>query len=132
LCKYRLRRILGNVSLTYEEFSKVLVQIEAVLNSRPMYCLSSDPVDYLLLPPSHFFISRPLTATAVTDVSNDPINQLTRYNRVEQLRQNIWKRWSLEYVTELLTRTKWKVNKGNHKLNSLVLLKNDYQQPPLK
>jgi hypothetical protein len=66
-----------------------------------MYALSSDPSDYLSLTPSHFLIGRPLTAPAVTDISNVPTNYLTRYNRVEQLRQHFWKRWSLEYVTEL-------------------------------
>lgn len=130
-CKHHLRRILGNSKLTYEEFGTVLVQIEAVLNSRPMSSLSTDPTDYLPLTPAHFLIGRPLTAPAAADITGVQTNRLSRYDRVEQLRQNFWKRWSSEYVTDLQVRTKWKTNVNDIKLDSLVLIKEDHQ-PPLK
>lgn len=46
LTKYHLKRILGDTNLTYEELSTTLIQIEAVLNSRPLCPLSEDPTDY--------------------------------------------------------------------------------------
>lgn len=130
-CKHHLRRILGNSNLTYEEFNTVLAQIEAVLNSRPISCLSTDPSDYLPLTPSHFLIGRPLTAPATADITEVPPTRLTRYDRIEQLRQHFWKRWATEYVSELQIRTKWKTHVNDLQLDSLVLLKDD-QQPPLK
>jgi len=51
-------------------------------------------------------------------------NRLTRWQRVEQIRQHFWRRWSLEYLHSLQERTKWKVNKGLQlKSGQLVLIK---------
>ena len=40
--KYHLRRTIGDTALTYEELTTLLVQIEAVLNSKPLQPLSDD------------------------------------------------------------------------------------------
>lgn len=130
-CKHHMTRVIGNANLTYEEFSTVLVQIEAVLNSRPMYPLSSDPNDFSPLTPAHFLIGRPLTAPAGENVTASPLHMLSRYKRVEQLRQHFWKRWSLEYVGELQKRTKWQNSQGSLTPDALVVIKED-NLPPLK
>ncbi|XP_032569851.1 uncharacterized protein LOC116800206 [Drosophila sechellia] len=40
--KYHLKRIIGDTILTYEEMSTLLCQIEACLNSRPLYTIVSE------------------------------------------------------------------------------------------
>lgn len=40
--KRHLQRILGEATLTFEEMSTLLAQIEACLNSRPLQALSND------------------------------------------------------------------------------------------
>lgn len=131
-CKYHLRRVVGNAHLTFEEYTTLLSQIEAVLNSRPLAPMSSDPRDYLPLSPGHFLIGRPLTAPVCEDDMLDvPAHRLTRYKRVEQLRQQFWLRWAKEYISELQTRTKWKVNTTDLKPDTLVIIK-DINLPPLK
>ncbi|XP_050555834.1 uncharacterized protein LOC126911643 [Spodoptera frugiperda] len=130
-CKYHLRRVVGNSNLTFEEFYTVLVQIEAVLNSRPLTPLSSDPNDLLALTPAHFLIGRPLTTPICEDITDAATYRLPRYDRIEQMRQHFWQRWSKEFVSELQTRTKWQKNKGDLNENTLVLIKEE-NQPPLK
>lgn len=129
--KFILKRVVGNARLTYEEFSTVLTQIEAILNSRPMSPLSSDPTDLTPLTPGHFLIGRPLTAPASEDLSAATTSRLDRYQHVEQLRQHFWQRWAREYVSELQIRTKWKTNKDDIAMDTLVLIKDDHL-PPLK
>ncbi|XP_061710659.1 uncharacterized protein LOC133520306 [Cydia pomonella] len=98
-CKHHLRRVIGDVKLTYEQFSTILTQCEAILNSRPLSPLSSDPQDYTPLTPAHFLVGRPLTAPACADLNDAPVHRLTRYQRVEQMRQHFWARWSKEFIS---------------------------------
>lgn len=130
-CKYHLRRVVGNAHLTFEEFCTVLSQIEAVLNSRPLSPLSPDPKDLCPLTPAHFLVGRPLTTPACDDLKDIPAHRLKRFQRVEQIRQHFWTRWSKEYVSELQVRTKWTDNKAELKEGALVLIK-DSNLPPLK
>ncbi|XP_047543215.1 uncharacterized protein LOC125075547 [Vanessa atalanta] len=52
--KHHLRRVLGEQKLTYEEYSTLLAQIEACLNTRPLCAITDDPEDINFLTPSHF------------------------------------------------------------------------------
>ncbi|KAJ0175902.1 hypothetical protein K1T71_008076 [Dendrolimus kikuchii] len=98
----------------------------------PVYVLDrKDPHDFSPLTPAHFLIGRSLAAPACEDLTAATASQLTRYPRIEQLRQHFWKRWSKEYVVELQTRTKWKTNQSEIALDTLVLIKDD-NLPPLK
>ena len=130
-CKHHLRRVVGGINLTYEEFSTVLAQTEAILNSRPLTALSTDPNDLQPLTPAHFLIGRPLTTPACPDLTATPTNRLQRYDVIEKVRQGFWKRWASEYVSELQKRTKWKNNQDSLTLNQLVLIKDD-NLPPLR
>lgn len=129
--KYHLRRVLGNCNLTFEELNTTLVQIEAILNSRPLTPLSSDPADCTPLTPGHFLVGRPLTSLPQQNVQDYSATSLSRFQRIEQLRQHFWARWSKEFVSELQQRTKWHTCKDTLKLGSLVIIKEDHL-PPLK
>lgn len=129
--KYHLNRVLGKCNLTFEELNTTLIQIEAILNSRPLTPLSSDPADLNPLTPGHFLIGRPLTSLPQRDYQDASANHLTRFQRIGQLRQHFWVRWSKEFVSELQQRTKWRSSKDTLELNSLVVVKED-NVPPLK
>lgn len=129
--KHHLKRVVGNAHLTYEEFNTVLAQVEAILNSRPLTPISSDPHDFLPLTPAHFLIGRPLTAPVQADVKDAPAHSITRYQRIEQIKQHFWSRWSKEYVSELQMRGKWKQHGDDLKEGTLILIKDD-NLPPLK
>ncbi|XP_041980987.1 uncharacterized protein LOC121734441 [Aricia agestis] len=87
--------------------------------------------DYYPLSPGHFLIGRPLTAPVCEDdLQHLPVHRLSRYQRVEQLRQQFWTRWASEYISELQIRAKWREN-AELKPDTLVLIK-DVALPPLK
>ncbi|XP_045541887.1 uncharacterized protein LOC123723351 [Papilio machaon] len=108
-----------------------LVNSETFSYNKKHPILLCDPNDLLPLTPAHFLIGRPLVAPASEDLTAANTSRLVRYERIEQLRQNFWKRWSQEYIAELQTRTKWQNNTDTIVPNTLVLIK-DENAPPLK
>ncbi|KAK2578857.1 hypothetical protein KPH14_012604 [Odynerus spinipes] len=110
--KHHLKRVAGEASLTQEELLTLIAQIEAVLNSRPISALSDDPSDLCALTPGHFLIGDALTSTLEPSLENIQENRLSRWQRIEQLRNHFWTRWSKEYLHQLQQRPKWVRNKG--------------------
>jgi hypothetical protein len=130
--KHHLRRILGDASITYEEFYTLLTRIEACLNSRPLIPLSQDPNDLEALTPGHFLIGAPLTAPYESDVTDRNTNGLTRWQRITQLQQHFWKMWQKEYLSQLQTRPRGQQHQyPNVDVGALVILIED-NMPPLQ
>lgn len=128
--KYLLRRVLSLSHLTYEELSTCLYQIEAILNSRPLTPLSTDPSDLSYLSPSHFLIGRPLTSVPRPEFNDRNIESLQRFHRIEKLRQHFWQRFANEYVSLLQQKTKWQTAGQDLKIGTMVLIR-DANLPPL-
>lgn len=127
--KFHMKRIIGNSHLTYESLSTVFTQIEAVLNSRPLLPLSSDPNDLNVLTPSHFLIGDVLTSLPQNDVKNIPENRLTHFKNLQRQTQHFWQRWSTSYLTTLQERAKWCKSFPNLCVGTLVLIKEDNSAP---
>jgi len=105
--KYHLNRIVGNTRLTFEELATTITQVEACLNSRPITSFSSDPNDLSVLTSGHFLIGQPLVAVPEPDITTLPQNKLSRWQLVQTLQQQFWKRWSSEFLSRLQQRPKW-------------------------
>lgn len=127
--KFHLKRIIGDARLTFEELTTLFCQIEAILNSRPLTPLSSNPSDLSPLTPGHFLIGRPLTSIPTPPVPET--TNVNRYQLIERLRQHFWRRWSNEYLVDLQQRVKWRSRAKDVKPGQLVLIK-DEALPPLK
>jgi len=128
--KHHLTRIVGKAHLTFEEMQTVLSEIEAILNSRPLTPLSADPNDLAYLTPGHFLVGAPLNSFPCHDFNDVNENRLVRWQRVEQIRQHFWRRWSSEYLHTLQERSKWRVNKGPQlRTGQIVLIKQQNLTP---
>lgn len=124
--KYHLKRVLSMANLDYEEMNTVLVQIEGILNSRPLTPISSDPSDLIPLSPAHFLIGRTLTLPPAPQVEDTrQLSTLSRYMRVQQLKAHFWKRYSKEYISELQSRSKWRTQGAHPQLGEMVIVKDD-------
>jgi len=130
--KSHLYKSLGNATLTYEELNTLLVRIEAILNSRPLTALSSDPSDMSALTPGHFLIGESLLALPERDETTTSSNNLSRWKRVSQMAQHFWSRWSRDYLSQLQERNKWSNSTGPRcEIGSIVLIRDD-NLPPLQ
>ncbi|XP_045449969.1 uncharacterized protein LOC123658650 [Melitaea cinxia] len=130
VAKTHLRRVIGESVLTFEELATVFCKIEAMLNSRPLCPISSDPNDLEALTPGHFLIGRPLNALPEYPYVDVKLNRLSRFELIQQLTQSFWKRWNLEYLHILQQRVKWTDKTDPPHVGDLVLVK-DANSPPL-
>lgn len=129
--KTHLHRVIGKQILTYEELITVLTQIEAVLNSRPLYVLSPDPSELTALTPAHFLSTAPLQCLPAPNLSQEQTHLLTRFSLLDSLVQSFWKRFRTEYLHNLQSREKWNTPANPITVGTVVLI-NVNNAPPLQ
>lgn len=127
--KFHLVRVIGDTLLTYEDFSTLLAQVEAVLNSRPLSALSDDPEDLYALTPAHFLTGSAPTILPEQALTNLPESRLALWQLIQQKLQHLWQRWSKECLQRYLAIAKWHRPDHHIKLGSLVLV-TDERYPP--
>jgi len=107
----------------------LITQVEAYLNSRPLIALSNEPNDPSYVSPGHFLIGAPLTTLPEPDFINTIMNSLSRWQRVQCFKQQLWKRWSSDYLYNLQQRSKWRSQQPNLQPGMLVQLREDNLPP---
>ncbi|GBN71011.1 hypothetical protein AVEN_212656-1 [Araneus ventricosus] len=83
--KHHLERVIGNAHLTLEEFLTIILEIESVLNSRPLTPLSTKFDNFETLSPGHFLIGRPLTSIVEPDLLNISENRLSKWKKLRNI-----------------------------------------------
>ena len=84
----------------------VLVQIEGLLNSRPLAAITDDPSNLCALTPAHFLIGQPIIS--LPESSDCHLNLRDRWRITQRIRQDFWNRWYHEYLRLLQQRPKCK------------------------
>lgn len=124
--KHHLVRVVGDQRLTYEELATVLAKIEACLNSRPICRLTDDATDNCALTPGHFLAGGPIVTPISRDYTQVPDNRLRRWKLLEKCTQNFWHTWKEECLSQLLGRTKWKLDEANAAVGDIVLMRDEH------
>lgn len=127
--KTHARRVIGDTKLTFEELTTLFTKIEAILNSRPLCPLSTDPMDLEVLTPGHFLIGQPLVALPEYPYTELKDSRLSRYQQIQKMSQHFWLRWRNEYLHTLQQRCKWTSVTEPPKLDDLVLIKDENLSP---
>ena len=106
-----LRKIIGQARLNYDEMTTALVEVEAVLNSRPLTYVTTDDMDEPLTPShlltGHRILSLPDNPKLNEEEEDEEFNlierkQLTRRARhLNRTLNTFWTRWRQEYLLEL-------------------------------
>lgn len=79
--KHHMRRI-GDTLFTFEQFNTFVIEIEVILNSRPLTPMSTDPNDSLALTPAHFLINTSLLSIPEYDLTNTASNRLSTWQHI--------------------------------------------------
>ena len=121
--KLHLKRIVSPVRLTFEEFSTVLAQIEACLNSRPLIPADTTCDDGVeMLTPGHFLIGKPLCALPDPQLSYRSVSLLRRWHLCQCLVRHFWQRWCNEYLSSINKYNKWRHPTRNIAVGDIVVL----------
>jgi hypothetical protein len=84
--------------------------------------MSSDPNDFQALTPAHFLIGSSLHSVPEEDVTHLKEYGLTRWQKVQRIFQEYWRRYHREYLQTLQSRPKWLSNQPNVTPGTLVLV----------
>ena len=123
--KLHLRKVVGDVKLSFEELYTLITQVEACLNSRPLAPLLDASEGMEVLTPGHFLVGRSLQALPDPSASYQSISMLKRWHLVQALTRHFWKRWSSEYLITLSRINKWQSRKPNLREGDIVAVKED-------
>ena len=100
-----LKKAIGLRKLTFEELNTILIDIEAVVNSRPLVYVEENDLDQILTP-SHLFCGRrtmdretKLSPEIKMDLLRDDVIKRTKH--ISASIDHFWRRWSKEYLVEL-------------------------------
>ena len=112
-------------SLNEESFRTLLVEVEGIMNSRPL------TVDNLSDPDTLVPISPATILTMKSNVILPPPGEFERadlysrrrWRRIQHIANEFWSRWRKEYLLSLQQRKKWQCNKRNFKNGDVVILK---------
>ncbi|XP_049874500.1 uncharacterized protein LOC126372695 [Pectinophora gossypiella] len=129
--KHHLKRVVGLQVLTFEELVTVLTKIEAVLNSRPLCFLSSDPSEVDVLTPGHFLTGGPLVSLPEPQLEDTYVPPRERWQMLQKLTQSFWRAWQRDYLHTLQQRVKWFKGQANVKIGNIVTIV-EQNLPPLE
>ena len=135
LTKSTIKKVLGRAAVNLCTLQTIVVEVEAILNDRPLTYVSSDIKDEEALTPAHLLYGRRITSLphplVESDELNDPTYQtntdfLRNRKRVSLLIQHFWQRWRHEYLTSLREFHKRSgINTESVKVGDVVLIHDD-------
>ncbi|GBM23688.1 hypothetical protein AVEN_187976-1 [Araneus ventricosus] len=130
--KTALRKTLGKSCLTVEQLLTVLIEIEGMINSRPITYVGSDTEEPNALTPAHFLLGKRITSLPSVRLRLDS-NLSSRkcliksFNYRERLMRSFWTRWKNEYLLNLRSAHLSLVkNSSPFKVNDVILIKDDH------
>lgn len=101
LVKSQLKIQLGNARLTIDELLTILLEIERILNNRPITYDYPTDLDKCLTP-NHLLYGRRLESHSYRDNCEfNPIDQVTYSKHLTNILNHFWNRWRTEYLAEL-------------------------------
>lgn len=127
-CKKALNVVLQNQVLMDEVLLTAIIEVESLVNSRPLTEVSSDADDLEALTPNHFLIGRATPNLPPGIFADKEITSQKRWRQAQVITTHIWKRWLHEYLPGLTARKKWFQAVPYLKVGDLVLIV-DYGTP---
>lgn len=114
--------VLAQQSIDDEGLQTILCEVEAILNSRPLTTVTTEPHDLHPLTPNDLLLlkAKPTLPTGIFD-KNDLYTR-RRWRQVQYLANIFWRRWTSEYLPLLQERQKWNTKRRNLQPGDIALV----------
>ncbi|XP_036340426.1 uncharacterized protein LOC118749754 [Rhagoletis pomonella] len=121
IVKSLLSHTLREVAPRVDTLQSVLIEAENIINSRPLTDLPLSHEDDEPLTPNHFLIGC-VNSTQTPNPVDEKICLRKQWRIAQNLKDRLWKRWTTEYLPQLICRSKWREKAFPLQLNDLVLI----------
>ncbi|XP_063063815.1 uncharacterized protein LOC134456380 [Engraulis encrasicolus] len=105
-----------------EGLQTLFCEAEAILNSRPLSTVSSDPHDLEPLTPNHLLLLKTTPTLPPGIFQKSDVYAKRRWKQVQYMADLFWLRWTKEYLLLLQERQKWTGTKKNFNIGDIVLV----------
>ena len=123
--KKALNACLGQQIVTESVLRTALIELESILNSRPLTHNSSDPRDYTASTPNHFLLGRANYMVTLDLFHDKEINSRKRWRQTQVIANHVNQRWLKEYLPQLTLRHRWLINQQSVSTDDLVMIVNE-------
>merc|ERR1712074_203409 len=130
MAKLPSKRHLASISigaiLHVDAFNTAVIEVEGILNRRPLTALSDDPNDSEALTPNH--ILNPSTSghapldLVQQGVNSDADSAKVQWRRAQSRVDAFWKSWRVEYLSLLHARSKWSRSERDFAVDDMVIV----------
>ena len=121
-----LKKILLSVTkqqtLDDESLHTVMCEVEAIVNSRPLTTVSSEPNDLEALTPNHLLLLKKQPNLPPGVFQADDVYAKRRWRQVQYLSDLFWTRWIKEYLPLMNVRQKWNRICRNFQKGDIVIV----------
>ena len=116
---------LGPRHLTHEVLTTLMAEVTAIVNSRPLVPVSTDPTMPEILTPSTLLTQKSSTLKAIPGefTATDLCKHNKQWRPVQHLANLLWSKWRKELLPTLQPRRKWREEVRNLEAGDLVLLR---------
>ena len=113
--------VIGDQVLSFSELQTTLFEVSQIVNQRPIGRIPTETDDDKYICPNDLIIGR-----ASPNVPQGPFKDRQslkhRFDFIQRLVNQFWKRWYRDVFPNLIIRQKWHVDERNIKVNDVVLI----------
>ncbi len=120
--KAALRVTIGAQTVTEEVLRTILIEVEGILNSKPLGYTSSDVADLDPITPYCFLIGRRDESLPQVIYQESEILSRRRWRHSQLLAEHFWRHFLKYYLPDLQARQKWKTEKKTLEIGDVVLI----------
>uniref|UniRef100_A0A5S6Q6S1 Integrase catalytic domain-containing protein n=1 Tax=Trichuris muris TaxID=70415 RepID=A0A5S6Q6S1_TRIMR len=120
--KRALATVLNGRSVGEEVFHTVVVEVEGLLNSRPLTHVSADSRDEEPLTPNHFLLGRPYASIPPYLFKEGTTISRKRWETSQIMVDHFWRRWMREYLPFIASLRKCQRSKEKFDEGDVVLI----------